>query len=64
VARRLLPEEEFRSFAGEELRKARFLYGDEFLLRFLIGFMSQNGVDPDSLLAPPRKEDRASQWSV
>jgi hypothetical protein len=61
VARRLLPEEEFRSFAGEELRKARFLYSDEFLLRFLIGFLSQNGVDPDSLLAPPRKEDRASQ---
>lgn len=60
VGRRLLPEEEYRSLASEELRKAQFLHGDEFLLRFLNEFLAQNGVDPKSLLAPPRKEDNAS----
>jgi hypothetical protein len=61
VAQRLLPEEEFRSFARGELRKARFLHSDEFLLRFFFGFLPRHGVDPDSLLAPPPKKDRVSQ---
>ena len=61
VGRRVLPEEEFRSFASEELRKARFLYHDEFLLRFLNEFLARNGVDPESLLVPPGREDHASQ---
>ena len=61
VARQLLPEEEFRSFAGEELRKAQFLHSDEFLIRSFNEFLRQNGVHPESLLAPPRKQDNASQ---
>lgn len=61
VGRRLLPEQEFLSLAGEELRKAQFLHRDEFLLRFLNEFLVENGIDPESLLAAPRKEDNASQ---
>jgi hypothetical protein len=61
VARRLLPEEEFRSFGCEELRKAKFLHNDEFLLRFLNEFLAQNGVDRESLTAPPGKEGNASK---
>lgn len=61
VARRLLPEEQFRSFAGAELRKAQFLHSDEFLIRFLNEFLRQNAVHPESLLASPRKQDNASQ---
>ena len=61
VARRLLPEADFRQFASDELRKSKFLYCDEFLLRFLNEFLTENRVDPDSLLAPPKKEDAASQ---
>src|SRR5262249_16916265 len=61
VGRRLLAEEEFRSLAGEEIRQAQFLHNDEFLLKFLHEFLAQHGVDRESLLAPPRKEDNASQ---
>jgi len=61
VGRRLPPEEEFRSLAGQELRKAQFLHRDGFLLKFLHEFLTQNGIDPESLLAPPRKEDNLSQ---
>src|SRR5262249_52511550 len=61
VAQRLLPKEEFRLFAGEELRKTRFLHSDEFLNRFLSEFLAKNGTNPESLLAPPRKEDSASR---
>lgn len=61
VGRRLLPDEEFRLLASRELRKARFLHRDDFALRFLNDFLTQNGLNPESLLIPPRKEDYASQ---
>jgi hypothetical protein len=52
---------EFRRFAGSELRKARFLYRDDFMAGVLEEFLKQNGVDLDSLLGAPRREDGASR---
>jgi len=60
VGRRLQPEEEFRILAGAELRRAQYLDRDAFLLRFLARFLKQNGLSPESLLSPPRREDPAS----
>jgi hypothetical protein len=61
VGRLLLEEKEFRRFAGSELRKARFLYRDDFMAGVLEEFLKQNGVDLDSLLGAPRREDGASR---
>jgi len=61
VGRRLQPEEDFWLLAGAELRRALFLDRDNFLLRFLAQFLKQNGVSPEALLAPPRREDPASR---
>ncbi|HKF24400.1 MAG TPA: hypothetical protein VKB24_00450, partial [Candidatus Acidoferrum sp.] len=43
VGQRLLQKEEFLSLAAGELRRARFLDRDEFLVRFLSEFLEQNG---------------------
>ena len=61
VAQRLLEADEFRRLAEGELRKARFLYRDEFLGGFLEEFLKQNGVEPESLLEAPRKSDAAAR---
>ena len=62
VARRLLRDGEFRSFAARELRTAKFLHHDEFLLRFLNDFLSQNGIHPDSLFASPLREGSSQSY--
>ena len=61
VARRLLDAREFRRFAEGELRKARFLHDDEFLAGVLEEFLRQNGVEPESLLGSPRRENETAR---
>jgi hypothetical protein len=61
VARRLLPEEDFRDFAGAELRKVRYLHGDVFLARVFEEFLARHAVDPEPLLRAPQRESLSAQ---
>jgi hypothetical protein len=61
VAQRILPEREFLGFAGTELRKIKYLYGDTLLEKVLVGFLAEQKVDVKSLVWRPEPDNLRSR---
>ena len=53
VARVVLPQSDFLKFAEFELRRVKFLTRDKVLEKHLVRFLGEQGVNPQSVLAPP-----------